>query len=252
MILWTRVSLASFFAAAAVAATGLAWRASSKTCPLELPPALEPEVELAQAPAVDSEPTPDAVAAGDDGADSEEAGLIAATGSLDLTWLPAGYLRELTPAQDDLSASVNDWLSGGQAPAIEYRRGVARVHSDEDRGDDGPYPRSANAAGERICGESSVWLRDALRERLHAMGDGALTCSHNICSYGGAEYAPTGYVIFRPVTIDDQQLWALDAWVDISEAALPTDARAKNRADVVRLMKRVASTTCAGEPAGAY
>jgi hypothetical protein len=97
-----------------------------------------------------------------------------------------------------------------------------------------------------------VWLRDALRQRLAAMGPSGLTCSHNVCSYGGAEYAPTSYVIFRPITVDDEQLWALDAWVDISEAALAEPIATHNRADVVRLMKRVVSTTCAGEPAGAY
>jgi hypothetical protein len=249
MILWTRVSLASLFAAAALAATGLAWHASSKTCSLALPPAaqLDPDPPVA---AADADPTPEAVAAGDDGgADSEEAGLMAVTADLDLAWMPGGYVRTLTSEQDTLTQFINGWLTGGQAPAIEYRRGVARVHSDEDRGDEGPYPRSASAAGDRICGEPAIWMRDALRERLSRTG---LTCSHNVCSYGGAEYAPTGYVIFRPVTIDDQQLWALDAWVEISEAALPTDVRAMNRTDVVRLMRRVASTSCAGEPAGAY
>jgi hypothetical protein len=252
MILWTRVSVASLFAAAAIAATGLAWRASSKTCPLPTPPAAIPQVDPAPAVAAsDDDPTPEAVAAGDDDAvDSPDDTDVAAVGDVDVTRLPAPYARQLTPAQtSNLTAFVNGWLTGGQAPAIEYRRGVVRVHSDEDRGDNPPYPRSASASGERICGEPAVWLRDALRARLPRLG---LTCSQNVCSYGGAEYAPTGYVFFRPVTIDDQQLWALDAWVEISEAALPTEVSLMNRAEVVRLMKRVASTSCAGEPAGAY
>jgi hypothetical protein len=50
MILWTRVSLASFFAAAALAATGLAWHSSRATCPLRAEPQVLPEqLPVAQA-----------------------------------------------------------------------------------------------------------------------------------------------------------------------------------------------------------
>jgi hypothetical protein len=262
MILWTRVSLASFFAAAAVAATGLAWRASSRTCPV--PPHAEPQA--LPAPVVVDEPvapTSEAIAADDDGAfdpsgvppyafSADGAG-TAITGDVDLAWLPRGYVRELTADETvELSAFVNGWLDDDQAPAIEYRRGVVRVHSDEDRGDEPPYPRSASASGERICGESAIWMREAIRERLHSMGPGDITCSQNVCSYGGSEYAPTGYLIFRPVTYMDEQTWVLDAWVEVYSAALSADVVEKNDADVLRLMKRVASTTCPGEPAGMY
>jgi hypothetical protein len=263
MILWTRVSLVSFFAAAALAASGLAWHASSQTCPVA--PHAEPQV--LPAAAVREEPTPEAIAAGDDGAndapaaaitgdtdavDSSDAG-IAVPGAVDLAWLPKSYLRDVAPDQTrELASFVNGWLADDQAPAIEYRRGVVRVHSDEDRGDEPPYPRSAAASGERICGEPAIWMRDALRQRLQSMGAGDLTCSHNVCSYGGAEYAPSGYLFFHSTTYMDEQIWVLDAWVEVYTSALSEDIVEKNDADVVRLMKRAASTSCSGEPAGMY
>ena len=267
MILWTRVSLVSFFAAAAVAATGLAWRASSRTCPV--PRHAEPQALPAPAVADEpAEPTPEAIAAGDDGAanvpvtaeptdDSDAvdspAASIAVRGELYLDWFPRSYVHDVTDDQaTDLLDVVNSWVSGGIPPHVQYRRGVVRVHSDEDRGDDPPYPRSAAAFGERICGEPATWMSDAIRQRLHWMGPGDITCSHNICSYGGSEYAPTGYLIFRPVTYMDEQTWVLDAWVEVYTAALSSDVVEKNDADVVRLMKRVASTSCPGEPAGMY
>ena len=176
-----------------------------------------------------------------------------AEGKVDLAWLPKSYIRDVTPDQTrELADVVNGWLADDQAPAIEYRRGVVRVHSDEDRGDEPPYPRSAAASGERVCGEPAIWMRDALRQRLQSMGPGDLTCSHNVCSYGGAEYAPSGYLFFHATTYMDEQIWVLDAWVEVYSAALSEDIVEKNDADVVRLMKRAASTSCSGEPAGMY
>jgi hypothetical protein len=266
MVLWSRVSLVSFFAAAAVAATGLAWRASSRTCPvapqaLPAPPAASPA----------DEPTPEAIAAGDDGAnegageaaaadmtgdtDAVDApeGAIAGPGDLDLAWLPKSYIRGLTPDQTrELAAFVNGWLDDDQAPSIEYRHGVVRVHSDQDRGDEPPYPRSAAASGQRFCGEPAIWMRDTIRERLHYASPGEITCSHNVCSYGGSEYAPTGYLFFHPATYMDEQIWVLDAWVEVYTSALSEEVATQNTADVVHLMKRVASTSCPGEPAGMY
>lgn len=263
MILWTRVSLASFFAAAALAATGLAWHGSSQTCPAHAepppPPAPVPP-PVADEPAA---PTPEAIAAGDDGAFdppgvppyafSTAGARTAIDGDLELSWLPQSYVRDLTPDQTiELTAFVNGWLDDDQAPAIEYRRGIVRVHSDEDRGDEPPYPLSAAPSGKRFCGEPAVWMRDALRQRLQRLEPGDLTCSHNICSYGGSEYAPTGYLFFHPTTYMDEQIWVLDAWVEVYTSALSEEAAAQNTADVVHLMKRVASTSCGGEPAGMY
>ena len=45
----------------------------------------------------------------------------------------------------------------------------------------------------------------ALRQRLQSMGPGDLTCSKNVCSYGGAEYAPSGYLFFHPTTYMDER-----------------------------------------------
>jgi hypothetical protein len=50
----------------------------------------------------------------------------------------------------------------------------------------------------------------------------------------------------------DEQTWVLDAWVEVYSAALSADIVEKNDADVLRLMKRAASTSCPGEPAGMY
>jgi hypothetical protein len=262
MILWTRVSLVSFFAAAALAATGLAWHASSQTCPVA-PLAERQALPAPQAAAPADEPTPQAIAAGDDGAfdppgeppyafSAGGAG-TAITGDLDLAWLPRGYIRPLTPDQtSELADFVNGWLDDDQAPSIEYRRGVVRVHSDQDRGDEPPYPLSAAASGQRFCGEPAIWMRDTIRERLHYATPGEITCSHNVCSYGGSEYAPTGYLFFHPATYMDEKTWVLDAWVEVYSAALSADVVEQNDADVLRLMKRAATTSCPGEPPGMY
>jgi hypothetical protein len=266
MILWARSSLASFFAAAAVAATGLAWRASSQTCPPAPPAELQAprsESQVLPAPEPDAvAPTPEAIAAGDDGAadmtgdtdavDPPGAG-IAGPGDVATGWIPRSYLRDVTPDEaSTLTTLVNGWLAGDEAPRIEYRRGVVRVRSDEDRGDEPPYPRSAFASGERICGEPSTWMREALRDRLRLLAPGDLTCSQNVCSYRGQEYAPTGYLIFHSTTYLDEPTWVLDAWVEVYQAALVDRVAAKNATDVVRLLKRVAPTSCPGEPAGMY
>jgi hypothetical protein len=273
MQLRTRVSMGSLFAATAVAATVLAWRAQQAQ---PVAPALAvtpiPVATVASdtaAPGQDSDTAGQGAAAPEPGAaqdsivgsdaegngDGDEApgpdAPSAILDKLDLAWLPKGYVRDAgADKTQGLAQLVEAWAaSDSDEPRIEYRKGVVFARSTEDRGDDGPYPRSAAPQGQRVCGDASVWLRTALRERL---ANDVLTCDRNVCMYGGSEYAPDGYLVFRPVTIDGEPTWALDAWVEVYRAALGPETADRNQAEVVRALKAQVGTSCAGEPAGAY
>jgi hypothetical protein len=166
--------------------------------------------------------------------------------------LPAAYHHALTNDEaDDLVKFVNTWVTQTPSrpespPSIEYRRGVVFVESAEDRGDDGPYPRSAGPEAQRACGTTSTWLRSALRETLAFRDD--IECFGNICTYPGMEYAPTGYLAFRPIVRDGNREWVLEAWVQAYLLAGPD----VDFDFVPRALGRLATTSCAGEPAGYY
>jgi hypothetical protein len=96
-----------------------------------------------------------------------------------------------------------------------------------------------------VCGTAAVWLRDHLRARLaHA----ELTCGGETCSYPGMEYAPDGELRFRK----DGDGWVLRSWTQTYSAGLGPEYAAANTRFVERAMTRLAKTTCAGEPDGAY
>lgn len=168
--------------------------------------------------------------------------------------LPPPYEVALDEADAaEMRAMVAEWLAHPRAwtaaPRIEHARGVVFVESSEDRGDDPPYPRSAAPESMRVCGTEAAWLRAALHHELRSQaepgGDG-LDCHGNVCSYGGHEYAPSGYVVFRKRGVE----WVLDAWVQVYTAALAEDIVDVNTRYVTSALRRLASTTCRGEPAG--
>lgn len=250
MLLHTRVTLASLFAGSAVLSTILAWHAQHpvatqlvvapmpivQTVPAPAPPPPTTRDEL-ETETVDEPPGPQAP--------------IASVGPLELGWMPEGYVRDVGPDKtESLAQAIVAWATtDSQQPRIEYRKGVVFARSTEDRGDDGPYPRSAGPRGDRVCGEASVWLRQALRQRLE---DEVLTCDRNVCSYGGMEYAPDGYLVFREIDLGGGPEWALDAWVETYRAALDPATAARNQAEVVHALRHELTTSCAGEPTGAY
>jgi len=269
--------MGSLFAASAVVATVLAWHAQEAQpepamLVVEPIPAANaaPEAQAQEPAAADDEQSTAEPGAAQDsivGADAEdtegnegnEAGdeapgpeaPSATIDKLDLAWLPKGYVRDVSHDKTAILAQlVEMWAASDyDEPKIEYRKGVVFARSTEDRGDDGPYPRSAGPQGQRVCGEASVWLRTALRERL---ANEMLTCDRNVCSYGGSEYAPDGYLVFRPVDVEGEPTWALDAWVEVYRAALSPATADRNQAEVVRALKTQTGTGCAGEPTGAY
>lgn len=161
-------------------------------------------------------------------------------------------LRQPTSAADAdaLRVLVGAWLSDERAagPGIEHRRGVVHIESEEDRGDEGPYPRSAAPEAARVCGSATGWLRTYLREALAWQAD-ALVCDGNVCCYDGMEYAPSGYVVFHHGPGDDAP-WTLDAWVEVYTAALGPDYADANLRFVRRAIRRLARGDCAGEPPG--
>ncbi len=161
-------------------------------------------------------------------------------------------LRQPTSAADAdaLRALVGSWLADGgtRGPGIAHRRGVLHVESAEDRGDEPPYPRSAEPEAARVCGSPAVWLRTYLREVLTWQG-GELACDGNICCYGGMEYAPRGYVAFHHGPGDDAP-WTLDAWIEVYDAGLGPAYADANIRFVERALRRLVHGHCAGEPAG--
>ena len=261
MVLPMRASLGGLFAASAVLATGLAWhehRARHRQ-------ATNDEVIewVARTSAADSAPPPSPAATNepqqlpDSGQDPEEGEApgpdapSATIADVDLAWLPKGYVRDVGHDKTaELAQLVEAWASSdSEEPRIEYRKGVVFARSEEDRGDEGPTPRSAQVQDQRVCGEASVWLRDSLRRRL---ANETLTCDRNVCSYGGGEYAPDGYLVFHEVDMDGEPQWALDAWIELYRAGINPDIAHQNEADVVRALRHERTTSCAGEPAGAY
>jgi hypothetical protein len=160
-------------------------------------------------------------------------------------------VQTLTDAEaDELVTLVNDWLASddsfGTGLSVEYRRGIIHVESEEDRGDDPPYPLSARAEAERVCGSAATWLRAYLRDRLRAT-DG-LTCTGNVCAYSGAEYSPNGLVIFRHGEGDGEADWSIAAWAQYDVAALAPEIAGANTEHVRTSLRRLAGTRCKGEP----
>jgi hypothetical protein len=188
-------------------------------------------------------------------ADEPEPRVVVTRGQGDLQDpLPAAYHHTLTDEEaDDLVKFVNTWVTQTpkrpeSPPSIEYRRGVVFVETAEDRGDDGPYPRSAEPEAQLACGTTSTWLRSALLERLAFHDD--IECFGNICTYPGMEYAPRGYFAFRPIMRDGYREWVLEAWVQTY--VLSGDLWERSEHFVPAALGRLATTSCPGEPAGYY
>lgn len=161
--------------------------------------------------------------------------------------LPASLVHDVSDADaEELAALVARWTADHDTwrPPVVYRRGVVHVESEEDRGDDGPDPRSAGAESQRACGSEATWLRSHVRQRLAASG---FVCDGNVCCYGGSEYNPVGYVVFRR---DADVTWSLDAWVQLDVAALADFVVEENTRYVREALRRLDGGRCPGEPAG--
>lgn len=226
-------------AALMVAYAATVHRAADHCLPVALAPAPPP------APAVDAAPA-DAPAAPD--LDAPPPPIRAGTCAAPLL---APLHLPTTPADAEaLRAQLGAWIAGAdaRAPGIAHRRGVLHVESAEDRGDDPPYPRSAEPEAARVCGSPAAWLRTYLREVLTWQG-GELACDGNICCYGGMEYAPRGYVAFHHGPGDDAP-WTLDAWIEVYDAGLGPAYADANIRFVERALRRLVHGHCAGEPAG--
>jgi hypothetical protein len=210
----------------------------------------EPQSQVVD-PAPADEPPRQVVASDDPTPDEPPEPPAAVAGEIsELAWVPGVDSKLSTDDAAELVDFVDSWIRGdGLDPAIEYRKGVVFAESREDRGDDGPPPRSAEPEAYRLCGTQSVWMRQSLKA---AVENNPLTCSRNVCWYGGSEYTPSGYLLFhRYKTVDDQQTWALDAWIQLYDAALPPTTVHHNENDILELIERLPKT-CKGEPLGAY
>jgi hypothetical protein len=232
MQILARVSVAAgLVAGASVAAVVVAHRGRPMEAPTIAQPVLDDEPVAMVA--LDDVPPPQPAVAVDDPEGP--------------TWLPPGYVETLPHDKTDaLATLVEDWLAGHDEPAIDYKRGVVFVESEEDRGDDGPYPKSAQPEAVRACGSEALWLRTFIQQQI---ANNELTCSNNVCSYGGMEYAPSGTLVFHEGA---DGRWQLVAWTQVYEAALVEDVVDKNYRDVIAGLIKLRDTRCTGEPAGSY
>lgn len=159
----------------------------------------------------------------------------------------ASLVRPTTAADAAaLRALLAEWRRDPSAPGpgIAHRRGVMYVQSEEDRGDDPPYPRSADPEASRVCGSPTEWLHAEVRRNLAFR---ELSCEGNVCCYESSEYAPRGYLVFHHGPGDDAP-WTLDAWIEVHVAALMPGYADANRSFVTRAIAQLASTSCPGEP----
>lgn len=198
--------------------------------------------------AISPEPVPPAA-----DAEPDEVPPRATAGTCNVSRVPASMVQRLS--DEDAAALVtlvNDWLDAptpfGPRPDIEHRRGIVHVESEEDRGDDPPYPRSAGPEAQRVCGSAAAWLRTHLRERLRRVE--GLACQGNVCCYAGMEYMPTGFVVFHRAEGEDGPAWVIEGWVQVHVAALVDEIATANWRHAETALRRLADTRCPGEPPG--
>jgi hypothetical protein len=237
MQILARVSMAAGLAA--MTATG-AWLLLRREVTVSVPQLV--------APVADEDPAPMVAA---DEAPPEEPAVIVEDAA-PTTWMPPGYVEAISRDKtEELAAFVQDWITSDKtmAPSIEYKRGILYIESAEDRGDDGPYPRSAQPEGKRVCGTEAVWLRDYIREQMKY---GSLSCAGNVCTQYGMEYMPTSSFVFKEIGPEDDRRWTLIAWTQVYEAALVQDVVDANYRSVIANMIKLRDTRCPGEPEGFY
>ena len=162
---------------------------------------------------------------------------------------PPIFAHDDNPEALALARFLGKWGSDPTepGPAIEYRRGVVFAESEEDRGDDGPYPRSAGPEAIHACGTQAFWLLSALRESLRYT---ELYCTATSCTFGGMEYAPSGELKFHHAVKDGRDTWVLESWSQAYVSALNPEIAAENTRFVNAAVKRLSKARCPGEPAG--
>jgi hypothetical protein len=235
MHLWTRVSIASLLAIAAACAGWLVLR-HPKTPPKPVP------VPQPQLSAEEMHPCPDSMPV----TDPNEPFL--SSEPVDVATLPSAYVEQVSAEQTKkLGEVVQAWLQDDGRMPVSYRRGLVYVESAEDRGDDGPYPRSAEPEAIHACGSQALWLRSYIKSEISYLEH--LSCTQNVCSYGGMEYAPNGDLIFH---LRPDGEWELRGWVLNYQAALGEAERKANSKSVHDGLMRLRNKTCAGEPDGSY
>jgi hypothetical protein len=171
-------------------------------------------------------------------------------GSCDVGWLPSGTTRDLSDDDAEaLASAVRDWIAGDGSQVIASERGIVYAKSEDDRGDDPPYPPEAGPLAARACGLGARWLADHLRARfaLSAGPDGdGVVCEENVCCSAGMEYVPHARIVFSQDP--DRGVWTIDSALFVNEAALGEEYVARNRAFVAAALTRLASRRCGREP----
>lgn len=171
-------------------------------------------------------------------------------GTCETSWLPAGTARDLSDADEAaLASAVREWLAGEGYRVQPGSGGIVFAKSEDDRGDDPPYPPEASALAARACGLGARWLVDHLRARLEipAGPDGeGLVCDENVCCFAGMEFVPHGTVVFARDA--ERDVWTVESALFVSEAALSEETVSRNRAFVAGALGRLAGASCEGEP----
>jgi hypothetical protein len=262
MHLWTRLSLGLLLTIAVATAGGLALHHRHKPAPpkpqlsaeeqhgppdcMQVPEEKPPEAPPEAPPEEVRESPPKELRESQPKKLPKE--LFVSFGQVEHSELPAAYLEQVTAEQTQaLGELVEHWLRGDNHIPVSYRRGLVYVESAEDRGDDGPYPRSAEPEAIHACGSQALWLRSYMKQQLSYLDH--LSCSQNVCSYDGMEYAPIGDLIFH---LRPDGEWELRGWVLNYQAALGEAEQQANSASVHGGLMRLRNKSCAGEPDGSY
>ncbi len=147
MHLWTRVSIGSLLAVAAASGGWLALHRKDVT-----PKPLREANQHLSAEELHGPPDSEQV--------TEPEPAFVTNEAVDYSSVPAPYIEKVTPEQSaKLAIIVEEWLRDDGRIPVSYRRGLVYVESTEDRGDEGPYPRSAEPEAIHACGSQALWLR---------------------------------------------------------------------------------------------
>ncbi|WP_053236167.1 hypothetical protein [Sandaracinus amylolyticus] len=182
------------------------------------------------------------------GAESAPSAPRVIAGTCDTSWLPEGTTRDVAD-DESLAREVRAWLAGEGGRIVAAHDGIVFAKSEDDRGDDPPYPPEASALAARTCGLGARWLVDHLRARLSIAagpdGDG-VTCEDDVCCMRGMEFVPNATVVFH--RDPEREVWGVETALLVNEGALTDEAITRNRRFVADAVRQLAARSCEGEP----
>jgi hypothetical protein len=175
-------------------------------------------------------------------------------GDCDAYWLPIDHEALDAEEQQDLIEGVRRWLEGAPdaIPLIDETRGVLYTQNAIDEAMDPPYPASHAAYSARACGLPARWIRDHAHTYLQfaAKWNGGVVCDGTVCcAPSPIESSPDRLIVLRRTDYNGYPWFALDAAIQVTEAALPDETVRANREELARALRAMAASQCGDQPA---